>query len=371
MSELTQAQDLKFHLLASGMQISDRAADHLGDLNDGRPLTPADYASTSGLILRLDDDVWVNAPTARYNPNFVGASPFVLDLIDDTFVISGEGLTSRARVWIPPAYHGRETASGRPFNHMVFSHGDRARLAPIGGCSMTCKFCNIPYEDRYWAKPLDLMIESVEAALNDPIQPAHHLLISGGTPHDRDIPYLRETYVQILDRFATIPIDIMMAPVGDLLDYENLSRHGLNEMSINIEIFNREIAATVMRQKYQQGLQHYLDEISRASQILGPSRVRSMLMVGLEPIEDTVAGARAIVEHGGTPVLSPFRPDPATPLSNMPPPDAETLRETYLRCLEVTDGQLGPDCPPCTHNTLTFVEPGVTYERPEPYLVGG
>ena len=86
-----------------------------------------------------------------------------------------------------------------------------------------------------------------------------------------------------------------------------------------------------------------------------------MLMVGLESIEDTLAGVNAIAERGATPVLSPFRPDPKTPLRDYDPVGADQLEETYLRAREVANGhgvELGPNCIPCGHNTLTLSAQG-------------
>ena len=54
---LTAAQRLKFQLLAEGIEISRAARTALGEITGQGDLTPADYASTSGLILQLDDDV--------------------------------------------------------------------------------------------------------------------------------------------------------------------------------------------------------------------------------------------------------------------------------------------------------------------------
>jgi hypothetical protein len=364
----TQAQRLKFQLLASGLEITASAADVLEERNEGRALTPADYASTSGLILRLEDDVWVNAPISLHNPNFVSATPFRLDWTGLGFEVRGGGLASVATIWLPPRYHGENGSSGRPLNHFVFTHGDRARLAPMQGCAMTCKFCNIPYEDRYRRKPVDAMVEALHRSLTDDLQPAHHLLISGGTPRPADVGYLRDVYLTVLDGFPDLEVDIMMVPVDGLLDVEELAAHGLNELSINLEVFSESQAARLMRQKHAQGRDHYLDFIESAAAVLGPGRVRSMLMVGLEPMEDTLAGVSAIVERGGAPVLSPFRPDPATPLRDLPPPSAQLLEETFERASDIA-GPLGPSCPPCTHNTLTLVTPGAHYTHPVPELI--
>lgn len=376
-TDLTDAQRLKFALLDRGLALDDSALAKLRELNDGRELSPHDYASTSGLILELDDDVWVNAPIEQYNANFVGESPYRLRF-GNGFVVQGEGLESGVAFWPPPAYHDPGSAAGR-LNNYVVTHGDRCRLSPVRGCAMTCAFCNIPYDDpidAYALKPVDAMLAAIRTALDDPLQPAHHVLISGGTPKPKDIPWMRDLYERVICGFPGIPIDIMMVPLRGLFDVEALAALGLNELSINIELFNRDRVQQYARQKYNQGLDFYLDFIERASEQLGVGRARSMLMVGLEPLEDTLSGVRAIAQRGGTPVLSPFRPDPATPLKNLEPPSAELMMSAYFRASDIADEYgvaLGPDCPPCSHNTLSFAadhDGDVVYRHRRPRMLG-
>jgi Radical SAM superfamily len=371
---LSAAQRLKFQLLAEGIEISRPARQALREATSHGDLTPADYASTTGLILELDDDVWVNAPINDYNPNFVSGSRFVLDHGADGLWVHGAGLASPARFWPPPRYHGHAERFG-PLNNFVVTHGDRARLSPVRGCAMTCTFCNIPYDDPldvYGTKPVDALLEAARVALGDERQPAHHMLISGGTPKRPDFEFMQELYRRVLLEFPQTKVDIMMVPLPGLLDLPLLDKLGLNELSINIEVFSEAIAKQVMRNKYHQGLGFYLNFIEQAAEALGPGRVRSMLMVGLEPMEATLAGVAAIAERGGVPVLSPFRPDPATPLRDRKPSSAADLEQTYLRAVDVAAGcgaVLGPDCPPCTHNTLSFVTPGTPYRYQHPVMV--
>ena len=353
----THAQRLKFRLLAEGMAISPAARRRLDELRGGRRLTPADYASTSGVILRLGDDVWVNAAVADHNPNFVSAPRNSLDWAAGGFFVSSAGLESPAAIWLPPSYHDQRLADGRPMNDFAFSHGDRVRLAPISGCAMRCTFCNIPYEDPYATKPIASMIEVLERAFSDPLQPAHHVLISGGTPVARDVGFLSEVYERVLLAFPGRWVDVMMVPVEGLFDLPRLARLGLHELWINVELHGTEAAAKLMPQKHRKGLGYYLDFIGEAASELGPGRVRSILMVGLESADETVAGARAVLQAGGSPVLSPFRPHPATPLFDVPPWSAEQYEEVFLRCSELAAdfaSELGPSCPPCTHNTLAL-----------------
>lgn len=374
MTRLTAAQRLKFVLLAEGLTIDPHASEVLDEHAGGRALTPADYASTSGLILALEDDVWVNAPISRYNPNFVDQPETALVHDGTTFRVQGREFASKAEVWLPPRYHRQQQVEGRPIEHFVFTHGDRVRLSPIRGCAMKCRFCNIPYEDPYETKPPTAMVSSLRHAFDDPLQPAHHALISGGTPVERDFGYLQQVYRDVLLAFPDHDIDIMMVPVDGLLDVEELRDLGVGDLSINLELSDGKRARELMPQKHRYGWDRYLGFIEHATSVLGPGRVRSMVMVGLEPLEQTLAGVERIIEHGGVPVLSPFRPDPATPLADLRPLNASELEETYLAAAEIAaaaDVDLGPSCVVCTHNTLTFVPSNGTasYRYPKPVLV--
>lgn len=353
----SDAQQLKFQLFANGLTLSPAAHSALVEVADGQQLSSNDYASTSGIILLLDDSVWVNAPIAQFNPNFVADSPYVLDHTGGGFVVRGDGLVSSAKYWLQPAFHGKAHGGLRPLTDYVVTHGDRARLSPIHGCGMACTFCDVPYGVKYAKKAISTMVEAVGVALVDPRQPARHLLISGGTPRISDIGWLKEVYRSILTAFPAVEVDIMMVPVDDVLDVDELGRLGVHQLSINLELFSDSAARRYMPQKYRQGQRHYLDFIENAASSLGVGRVRSMLMVGLEPVEETLRGVQALVERGGVPVLSPFRPDPSTPLRNLAPPDFDALSRVFFEAGEIAARAgipLGPSCVPCSHNTLTL-----------------
>jgi len=370
-TELTEAEQAKFAVLARGISVSDAARSAFRAVTDDGTMTPADYASTSGLILRLPDDVWVNAPFASHNPNFVLDPAFDLTHDPDGFALRSPDISLPVSVWVPPAYHGGVNGHGRPWNHFVVSHGDRARISPVQGCAMTCKFCDIPYERTpYGLKEPEVTLEAARVALADPRQPARHVLVSGGTPRDTDVAALAAFYETVLTGLAGTDVDIMMVPIPGLLDVEHLARLGARQLSVNLEVFNLERARSLMPQKYRQGRSTYLDFIE-AAVATGRLGVRSMLMVGLEPVPDTLAGVAALVERGATPVLSPFRPDPLTPLRDDPPPREDTLVEVFLRATEIAEAagiELGPDCPTCTHNTITLRR-GADYPYPLPLMV--
>jgi len=359
---LSVSEHIKLGLLSEGLAISPSAQDYIDARNANRPMTPADYASTSGIILRIDGSNWVNAPIALYNPNFVDHPGYLLDLGDNGLVVTGEGLEATAEFWLPPDYHGKTNEHGEAYNSYAFTHGDRVRVSPIEGCAMHCHFCDLPYEFKYRTKRIEGIVDSVQVALTDPLQRAGHVLISGGTPHEEDFDYVQQCYQAVITGFAPVPVDIMMVPAPGLLDVEWLASIGVHQLSINLEIYDATLARRIMRRKAELTQAAYLDFIEHATTVLGAGRVRSMLMVGVEPLESTLLGVRAIAERGGVPVLSPFRPDPSTPMAKALPPTSAVLREAYLRAREIAiavGSDLGPDCLPCSHNTLTFAQDGI------------
>jgi 2-iminoacetate synthase ThiH len=262
---------------------------------------------------------------------------------------------------------------------VVVTHGDRARLSPLNSCSMKCVFCNIPYDhplSTYQLEPIDQCLAALRLAVKDHRQPARHILISGGTPKPKDVPNHQELYRRVIESFPDVPVDIMMVPIPGILNLSELDRIGLGELSINLEVYDQRRQQSVARQKYNWGRSYYLDFIERAAEELGAGRVRSMLLVGLEPIESTLQGVEAIARRGGVPVLSPFRPDPVTPLRDTKPPTYGELLRVLALSEEIVAKHatfLGPACPPCTHNTLNFgcaIDGQVQYQHPHPRMLG-
>ncbi len=361
---LKEVELVKIGLMTFGMNISETARKIIeGD--EKRPLTLADYASTSGLSTELDKDIWVNAPIKEHNPNFVGRTIYALTFQDENFYIIYGNRQIRARPISVPAYYNRTASSGEPYRNLAITHTDRVRISPIEGCAIVCKFCDLPYEYRYRKKNINDLVESVKVALEDSIQSAHHILISGGTPRPEDYDYQNEVYQTVASTFPSIDVDVMMVPLPNLLDAKSLKQMGIHGLSINMELYNAEIARKIMPGKYKQSRKMYLDFIEHAVPIFGEGNVRSLMMVGIEPLEDTLRGVEALTQRGCDPVLSPFRPDPATPMRNEPPPSESFLIEAYLRSRDIVEKypgvKLGPRCIPCQHNTLTFPDKSGAY----------
>jgi uncharacterized radical SAM superfamily protein len=359
--ELTLAQQLKISCLSRGIRITREAENQLSE--GGKvPLSIHEYATTGGITLKLEGDIYVNAPFDEWycdNPE----ATLAVDKTTGGYVVYFRGEVFPAHVLPLPGYLEVRDSHGRLVRESVMSHADRARLSPISGCSFSCKFCDSSIRSKYTPKPVDQLLEALVVALRDIRLPVKHVLISGGTPKPRDYDYFDEVCEKVI-RSTDLPVDVMMWPRPDNI-IERLTEWGIHGYALNLEIYNEEIARQLVPQKRRYGISLYARAIERALQLTGgKGRVRSLILVGLEPEEQTLAGVEFLASLGCDPVLSPFRPAPGTPLQNMRPPSPELLERVYLESLDIVARygvKLGPRCIPCQHNTLTFPDGSPAY----------
>ena len=188
----------------------------------------------------------------------------------------------------------------------------------------------------------------------------NHVLISGGSPKKEDLPELTKVYKYFPNKFKGYDFDIMMTPRGfdsftdkeQYLPYlQMLKDAGIKALSINIEFFNESYSKKYCPEKYKIGKEKYLYFLKCASSVFGCDNVRSGLIVGLEPMEDTLKGIEAICKAGCMPMLSPY-----IPYKNIGSFPSEEflfeLKEKADKILEKYSIKLAPLCPKCKHNTL-------------------
>jgi len=162
---LTPIQRLKIELMTQGMSLTPKARNILSN-SGNHPLTMADYASTSGISMELQENVWLNAPIEDHNPNFVNQTKYTLDYEEGDFWLKGD-LEVKAKPIPVSEYHHLKSPLGVEYSNYAITHTDRVRISPIQGCAFSCQFCDIPFVSKYKTKAISELIASLEAALED------------------------------------------------------------------------------------------------------------------------------------------------------------------------------------------------------------
>jgi hypothetical protein len=353
---------LKINIFTKGLRITAAAEERL-TLGGRIPLTVHEYATTGGVTLVIGD-MYVNGP---FDNSFCTDPEVVVTAAEDggaplSVVFRGHRLP--ARPLLLPAYLNDKDPQGRALTDTVFSHADRIRVSPIHGCSFACKFCDIA-GSKYYTRSAEQLIAAINLAKGDAHLPAQHMLVSGGTPSRKDYEYFDETCAALV-KAVDMPVDVMMPPRMDDPGFiDRLADVGVNGFSINLEVFQDEVAAFIDPQKNRLHKKRFAAAIERAvARTGGGGKVRSLILVGLEPEEKTLEGVEFLASLGCDPVLSPFRPTPGTGLADWPPPSEESLHRVYEAAVEITDRygvKLGPRCIPCQHNTLTVPDGSGAY----------
>jgi hypothetical protein len=345
--------DLKVHCLANGLRLDPGVIPVItrgGEL----PLTIHEYATTGGVTLRMGD-VFLNAP---FDDWYCDRSEALLA------VGAGGGLAVRyagrevpCEVLPLPGYLGQKNRLGELVSATTMSHGDRIRVSPISGCTLDCRFCDLPAL-RYTRHSAEQVLASIEVAKLDQNLPAHHLLISGGSPGPAHFDWFDDVVCTVAAG-AGLPTDVMMSPREGSLDYiERYVRAGVTGFSFNLEVYGEQRALEIMPRKHTRSTPHMARTIDAALSALGrDGRVRSIVIIGLEDVEPTLAAIDFIASLGADPVLSPFRPAQKTDLERWEPPTEAYLRKVYSAALDIAatyDVRLGPRCIPCQHNVLVM-----------------
>jgi hypothetical protein len=348
-----ELEALKIAALSTGVRVSSAALTRLGGPDR---LTVHEYATTGGIPLKVAG-LDLNAPFDEW---FCVDAELELDMVDDELgLIHGERLFAIDEVHPLPGYLGQVDSRGARVDEVVFTHIDRFRLSPISrGCAYDCAFCDFP--GRVRLSTFEQLMEAARAAMDDPVLPVRHALISGGTPGPRDERRFGDLLVELVSALAPmIEIDVMMSAselAPDLV--RRLVEAGVHGFAINIEIESTDAAQLHIRGKQRRARPFFDATVATAVELLGrDGAVRSLILPGLEPLSATLAGVEHIASLGADPVLSPFRPARGTALHQLPPVPTSLLRDVLDGSRDIVRQHgvaLGPRCLPCQHNTLTF-----------------
>lgn len=201
MTSISKTSRLKFEILSKGIQLSDKTRSILSKIS--KAPQSMRFGLSSGIELIFPDDTWVNAPV---NEHFVKNSPLTLDMQDEKIVVKkGNDILTYAETLPKPTFYDKNTADGTQMKEIGSIRADRLSISISRSCvfwanrDLRCKFCAIGHnqESSTVMRTLSQVLETVEAALNDPIRPCKHLyLTEGALPGQDRGMHLYSTYIK-------------------------------------------------------------------------------------------------------------------------------------------------------------------------------
>ena len=345
----TNLLKLKIALLNQGVCLSEKIADDV---------KAAVYMSIDLNINFNDRKVTFNCP---YRINFSQLSPFY---VDEYYNLSYAGQPlfkieiDKAEIPVTAM-----TSSGKQISQIIYMSEDRLRIKTMSGCDFKrtnsgCDFCNNPSKCVYF--DLSDITESIDYAVAHYGNRIKHFLIGGGTDFREIYWELVENIVNYIHSNKNLPqeITLMVAPF-DTSKLERLKKLGINDLSVNIEIYDDSLANTLMKGKgiKRQVYYDFFENAKEYWQTYGD--LRSMVMVGLDKTENLYKLVKKLTSLGVQPVLSIFRPLPDTPMENYVMPPNNYLESIYYQCLNICSSvnqhySLGPKCFACKNNVLAI-----------------
>lgn len=315
-----QLLELKIMLLNHGTRITPNA---LKSMSSKGGVNFQEFYAVDLMLCGL----YINVP---YNLGLTALSPFLIDTDNHAHYILKYWDCKISRVTLRPVDPlGLRHINGHQYNEISYLGVDRLRIYHRTGCfykehGLGCKFCDIEPQER------PITVSDVEKVLDDYIgHPAvRHYLIGGGSDApNSDFQTVLEI-VGYIRKYTDKPIYLMCLPPRDVSILKELHHAGITEVTFNLEVFDRELAKSLMPGKGRLPLNVYDAAFKEAVALWGRNcNVRSAFVIGLESVETLFRGIEHICRLGVSPILSLFKPIPGTPLEYMLPPSDKEIAE--------------------------------------------
>ena len=333
--DLTQAEVLgnpgllKLELMARGLRLSSRLQ---GEMHS--PAGPSHFASARELDLLLSEGTRATVPVDKA---LTRESPYLLQRVGTTYELVCEAGTVEVSITAPPHFYTHLTKSGIPLSHFATMHGEYLALSPISECQFLgsrdrCGFCSLEgtRPGQGSRVSVDDVLEAVRCAQQE--RPIHLIYLSVGYIEgpDSGVSAL-EPYVRALKKAFNVLVAVDALPPKEDAWIDRTYAMGVDSVSYNLEIFGSEEFQRICPGPARAlGRERFLDALGYATTLFNPGAVVSHLIVGIEPLANTIAGIDALVERRVVPVLPVYRPFKGIDMRQSLPAERPTLTTTEL-----------------------------------------
>jgi hypothetical protein len=262
-----------------------------------------------GLHILLNGQTYVLVTITH---RFDTASPYAVQFKDNRWMLLRKSRKVATIEMVPPPdwYHF-QTSTGKKASTIFLHEGSSFLHMDYVGCDLfrigkPCKFCGTG--GTWHVGSPEEIGEVVEAALRESNN--YQVCLGGGTrlPLSKDTDYFTKCLIEIRKRVPDVPIFVEMVPPDTNEQIEKLVNAGATSFGFNLEIWDDKLRQEICPGKATISKRRYLGAMKYALKLIGPNKVGSCLIVGLEPIESSIEGARTLASEGIQPCMLIFKP---------------------------------------------------------------
>lgn len=287
-------------------------------------------------------------------------SPFTFTVRDGGFVIEADGRRLPVDVQIVrrPEYYKLEHNGAKLSKYVSVLGTDRVSVIPYDGCENwmrgdPCKFCGadparlgfggakpnvseVPCKysgdyERWWAENRDRLLAGIGAGItalleHDRLEPHTHVMMMGGNLSDVAFEWrlMLDVARFVAERIDLKAVDsyLILAPPASEEDIAESKRCGFGSVAFNLECYDERLFADTCPGKDRA---HILDMLRRSVAVYGRGKVRTNVVLGIEPTEGLLEGAERLASEGIVVDYSVFFPRPASVWRERSPPSPDAV----------------------------------------------
>jgi|GEM_PF-1523493 len=371
-----RAAHIKLQLLSEGLVFTPAFLETFADSSSLMPKRRA-YNTSDGASLplsaRIPQEIFIGDVVVGVN--YRSESRWKLDVLDGQFWLTDQDQPiTRLMIREAPKFLQLTTPSGVSCASVANLYGGSslAYFTPAScyyfADQTQCVFCSLEPTrkgDSEFVSVIspNLASEVLEVALCSDSDVLKQIMIVGGNHRNYDEGFTR--HVAILEAlndkqrrmFSCVRLQSHIAtmPPRDFTLLNTLCGQDCH-LTMNLEVFDDKRFEEVAPGKARDyGRDKLWKALSDAAEILPPKTVHSILVAGLEPVDSTIAGIRALPEIGVSPIVNVLHSDRGTLCERAPRPTYDQLLEIAYALEEVyTAHHLVPYWDGCGRNALDF-----------------
>ena len=170
-----------------------------------------------------------------------------------------------------------------------------------------CKFCTL---DGNRALKPQTVVKMIDAALS--ADPHYEINLGGGIykSAEDNIEYFCQIACGIREKHQN-KISLETMPPKTKEGLQRYKKAGVTTMIMNLEVADEELRKRICPSKSEISKERYYEAFKEAVEIFGAWKVASVLIVGIQPDEDIIKEAKAMVTYKVTPIIMPYQPTKA------------------------------------------------------------